>query len=166
MKCFYYLSPSLDSSKKISDDLHEAGLHDWYMHVVSKDEAGLKKRHIHSSNYLETLDLPGGTLVGGSIGFVVSLIVVGLAVQVEPFGFPLSPTVYLIMIGFLTLFGIWEGGLYGIDKQNRKIKPFRKEIEAGKYLFLVYIAKEKETTITNMMEEKNPHAKQIGRAHV
>ena len=89
MKCLYYLSPTLDISKRVSDDLHEAGVLDWYIHVISKDETGLNQKHIHSSNFLETLDLFRGTTVGGIIGFIVSLIIVAVAIQTEPFGFPL-----------------------------------------------------------------------------
>ena len=43
MKCMYYLAPSLVSTHQISDDLHDVGIDDWHVHVVSKDEAGLKK---------------------------------------------------------------------------------------------------------------------------
>jgi len=53
MKCLYYLTSTLDSTRKITDDLHQAGIDDWFIHVLSKDEAGLKKEKIHSSNYLE-----------------------------------------------------------------------------------------------------------------
>ena len=158
MKCLYYLSPTLDISKKVSDDLHEAGILDWYIHVISKDESGLNQKHLHSSNYLETLDLFRGTTVGGVIGFLVSLLSIGLLVQFEPFGFPLSNTIYFIIVIFLTLFGVWEGGLYGIDSENRKIKPFHDEIESGKYLILVYAAKEEEDKIISMMKVKHPES--------
>ena len=57
MKCLYYLAPTLDSTHGISDDLHEVGVKDFFVHVISRDEAGLKQQHIHSSNYLETLDI-------------------------------------------------------------------------------------------------------------
>lgn len=56
MKCLYYLAPMLASTRTISDDLHAIGVKDWYIHVISNDEAGLKKERIHSSNYIETLD--------------------------------------------------------------------------------------------------------------
>jgi len=162
MKCFYYLSPTLDISKKVSDDLHEAGLLDWYLHVISKDEDGLNQKHIHSSNYLETLDLFRGTTVGGAIGFVFALFVVAMAVVFEPYGQPLSNTVYFLILLFFTLFGVWEGGLWGIDSENKKIKPFHDEIEKGKYLVLVYAAKEEEESITGMMKTKHPESKLVG----
>ncbi len=57
MKCMYYLAPSLLSTHKISDDLIDLGIADWFVHVISKDAAGLKKEHLHSANWLETHDL-------------------------------------------------------------------------------------------------------------
>ena len=161
MKCLYYLSPTLDISKRVSDDLHEAGVLDWYIHVISKDETGLNQKHIHSSNYLETLDLYRGTTVGGVVGFIVSLIVVALAVKFEPFGFPLSNSIYFLMILFITLFGVWEGGLYGVDSENKKIRPFHDEIKAGKFLVLVYAAKEEEAKIKEMMAKKHPESRLV-----
>jgi len=161
MKCLYYLSPNLDISAKVSDDLHEEGLEDFYLHVISKDEAGLVQKHIHSSNYLETLDLFRGTTVGGVIGFTVALLASIYAYKAQIFGQEIPNLMYIIFILFVTLFGIWEGGLYGVDSENQKIKPFHDEIENGKYLVLVYAEKEQEESIRNMMERKHPESKLV-----
>ena len=71
MKCMYYLAPSLVSTHNISDDLHEVGIDDWYIHVISKDEAGLKNEKIHSSNWFETTDLLRIGFIGANIGFII-----------------------------------------------------------------------------------------------
>jgi hypothetical protein len=47
MKCLYYLAPTLESTRAVSDDLHRVGIKDWFIHVVSNDEAGLKRERIH-----------------------------------------------------------------------------------------------------------------------
>ena len=78
MKCLYYLAPTLDSTHDISDDLHAVGVKDFFLHVISRDEAGLKKQHVHSSNYLETLGLIRHGFIGSAIGFLAGLIGVGL----------------------------------------------------------------------------------------
>ncbi|MFT5451955.1 MAG: hypothetical protein ACI9N9_001441 [Enterobacterales bacterium] len=162
MKCLYYLSPNLDISKKVSDDLHEAGQLDWYLHVISKDEHGLAQKHIHSSNYLETLDLFRGTTVGGLIGLALSSIAVMIALYTQYFGPDLPNVAYFMFIGFFTMFGIWEGGLYGIDSENQKIQPFHDDIKNGKYLVLVYIDKTQEDAIRSMMNVKHPESKLVG----
>ena len=46
----YYLAPSLLSTHKIADDLKALGIAEWFVHVISKDEAGLKKEQLHSAD--------------------------------------------------------------------------------------------------------------------
>ena len=64
----YYLAPTLEVTHKVSDDLHAAGLRDFFLHVIAKDESGLEREHIHSSNYLETLDILRDGFIGAAIG--------------------------------------------------------------------------------------------------
>ena len=73
MKCIYYLSPTLKSTQNISDDLHSIGIDDWFLHIHNKDESGLVKQHLHSSNYLETLDLIREGLIGAGLGLMAGL---------------------------------------------------------------------------------------------
>jgi hypothetical protein len=158
MKCFYYLAPTLDSARHISDDVHALGVKDLFLHVISKDEAGLKKQHIQSSSYLETLDLIRGGFIGSAIGFIAGLIGVGLLKYFEPFG-PNAPSILYFATGAgATLFGAWEGGLTGIATENKKLAEFHNDIEAGRYLVLIYAPKEQEATVREMMRARHPEA--------
>ena len=154
----YYLAPNLVSAHKISDDLHEAGVTDWFLHVISNDEAGLSKEHVHSSNYLETLDLVRDGAIGAMIGFFVGVIVAGILMYIKPFGPQIPEIVYLFVIIVLTLFGSWEGGLMGIASKNKKHAKFDEELKSGKYLILIYAKKHHEETIRNTMKSKHPEA--------
>ncbi len=158
MKCLYYLAPTLNETHRISDDLHDAGVNDWFIHVVSKDEAGLKKEQLHSSNYLETLDVLRDGFIGANIGFIIGVIGVALMMLLEPFGQNIPAYVYLIIIAVATMFGAWEGGLFGVDTENQKLKRFREDIDAGKYLLLIYSRMDQEDTIKTMMKERHPQA--------
>ncbi len=158
MKCLYYLTSTLDSTRKITDDLHQAGIDDWFIHVLSKDESGLKKDKIHSSNYLEQLDILRYGIIGGIAGFAVGLIAVGLFDSTKPFGPDMPGIVYYAIIGFFTLFGIWEGGLTGIASENKKIAQFHNEIEAGNNLILIYAKKASEELIKKVMVAQHPEA--------
>ena len=142
MKCLYYLAPSLDSTQRISDDLHSLGLDDWFLHVVTKDEAGLEREHIHSSNYFETLDLLHSGFIGANLGFILGVVGAGLLMLTEPFGPNMPNYVYLIIVAVATMFGSWEGGLYGVATKNQKLARFLDDIEAGKYLILIYALKD------------------------
>jgi len=161
MKCFYYLAPTLESTHQISDDLHEVGVMDWFLHVISKDEAGLKREHIHSSNYLETTDIVRDGLIGANLGFIAAVIAAGLVMLLEPFGPETPKVIYFFVVVVLTLFGAWVGGLTGIDKRNKKLKRFQGDIDAGKYLILIYAFKEQEDVIREMMREKHGEARLV-----
>lgn len=161
MKCLYYLSPSLDSTRAISTDLHAVGVRDWYIHVISKDEAGLKKRRIHASNYIETMDFMRAGLVGAYLGFAFGVLGALLLVAIKPFG-DVSSFPYILFVIFATLFGAWEGGMYGVATENKKLAPFHADIEAGKYLFLIYARKTQLATVQSMMAERHPEAEHVG----
>ena len=161
MKCLYYLAPTLDSTHVISDDLHEVGVKDFFVHVISRDEAGLQQQHIHSSNYLETLDLVRDGIIGGVLGFLVGLVGVALLEYFDPIGVEIPAFVYYALVGVATLFGAWEGGLIGIGIENRKLAKFHDDIEAGKFLILIYALKEQEEVVSKMMRERHPESELV-----
>jgi hypothetical protein len=162
MKCIYYLAPTLASVHRISDDLHDAGLNDFYLHVVAKDERGLKQEHIHSANYIETLDFVRDGFIGAAIGFLAGLLGLGLLQYFEPFGPDVPTLVYVAVVAAATLFGAWVGGLTGVDSENKKLRKFHADIDAGKYLILVYVRKHQEATVRARMQENHPEAQLAG----
>lgn len=161
MKTNYYLSPSLNSTQKIADDLKKVGVDDWFVHVVSKDESGLHKERLHSSNYLETLDVLRNGVIGALIGFIIGVFAAGALMYFKPFGPNMPEYVYLIVIVLFTLFGSWEGGLAGVASENRKLAQFGDDLEAGKYLILVYTWKKQEQAVKDMIEQNHPEVELV-----
>ena len=156
MKCLYYIAPTLDTARHISDDLHAVGVQDFFLHVIAKDEAGIEERHIPAGNYLETLDLVRDGLIGTAIGFCAGLIGVGLLGLFAPFG-PNTPNiVYFATVAAATLFGAWEGGLTGIASENKKLARFHDDIEAGRCLILIYALQEQEASVIRLLRVKHP----------
>ena len=162
MKCIYFLTPTLASTDQVSADLHSVGVKDFYLHVISRDHHGLKQHQIHSSNYFETLDIIRDGFIGAALGFLIGLAGIGLLIYFKPFGAYVIPTfVYAILVGAATLFGAWEGGLVGIDSENKKLAKFHDDLVAGKYLILVYVRKHREEVVRKMMQEKHPDAELV-----
>lgn len=158
MKCIYYLSPTLKSTHQISDDLHAIGVDDWFLHIHSKDESGLVKEHLHSSNYLESLDFIREGLIGAGIGFAAGLVMAGLAAVTDPFGAEVPLIGYAAIVFLITCFGAWVGGLTGVARENKKIANFHDDIAAGKYLILIYAKEHQIDNIQQMMKSKHPEA--------
>ena len=161
MKCMYYLAPSLVSTHQISDDLHDVGIEDWLLHVISKDEEGLKKEKIHSSNWLETTDLLRDGFIGANIGFIIGVLAAGSMMLLEPFGPGIPGIVFFFMVVVSTLFGAWVGGLTGMDSENRKLRRFHDDIEAGNYLVLIYAPKGMGVKIEEMMSARHSEARHV-----
>ena len=103
MKCMYYLAPSLFSTHQISDDLIDLGIADWFVHVISKDEAGLKKEHLHSANWLETHDLLRDGFIGANLGFMAGVAGAGAVMFLQPFGPETPGVVYFFLVVVATL---------------------------------------------------------------
>lgn len=161
MKCMYYLAPNLVSTHQISDDLHNVGVDDWFVHIVSKDEEGLKRDKLHSSNWLETTDLIRDGFIGANFGFIVGALLAFLLIFFQPFGPNVPSVAALFLVIVATLFGAWLGGLTGIDSENRKLRRFHDDIEAGKYLLLIYARKGQGEKVKAMMSDRHPEARHI-----
>ncbi len=158
MKCIYYLTSTLDSTCKITEDLHQAGINDWFIHVLSHDESGLKKEKIHSSNYLEQLDILRYGVSGAISGLVVGLIAAGLVNTTELFGSDIPNAAYYGIILFFTCFGTWEGGLISVATENKKIALFHEDLEAGSYLIIIYTKEVNEGILKKMLLTRHPEA--------
>jgi hypothetical protein len=155
MNCLYYLARTLESTHRISNDVRALGVDDSLLHVISKDEAGLQKEHVHSSNYLETLDLIRDGLLGAALGVIPGVIGVALLRYFQPFGPDVPRVVYLATVAVAILFGAWEGGLTGIATENRKLAKFHDDIERGWYLILIYTPKDQEVAVREMMRARH-----------
>jgi len=158
MKCFYYLVPTLTDTHQVSDDLHAAGIDDFYIHIVSANEAGLRQHHLHSSNYVETLDFVRIGFLGAAAGLVLGVIGCTLMSHLQPFGSNLPFFIYVLLTLAATLFGAWEGGLIGVGSENKKLARFHNDIEAGQYLILLYARKAQEETVRGMMAAQHPES--------
>ena len=144
MKCFYCLAPALMSTRQVSDDPHAAGLSDFFIHFVSKDESGLKQHHRHSSSYLETLDVVRSGFIGAGLSFVAGLAGIELLRYFEPFGPDVPALGYPMLVAVATLFGAWDGGLIGVGAQDSKLARFRDVIASGRCLKLIYVFRRKD----------------------
>ncbi len=161
MKCLYYLAPTLESTRAVSDDLHRVGIKDWFIHVVSNDEAGLKRERIHSSNYVETLDFVRTGLLGAYIGFFVGMFGAFLIMATQIFGTNTPVSTYFAVMLFGTMFGAWMGGMLGFGVESKKLSQFHEDIQSGQFLILIYSRKGSGETIKAMMREKHPESEHV-----
>ena len=159
MKRLYYLTDTLNSVSQISDDLHNKGVTDWHIHVLSKDEAGLYHRHVHSAHLFQQNDVIHSGELGAMLGGTISLITVFVLCVILPFiSEPIPPMIPLIVAAIFTLFGAWSGGLVGSMRDNYKIAQFHDDIEQGKHLIMVDVHKPQEQQVRQQLRQYHPEA--------
>ncbi|MRI34734.1 hypothetical protein EOPP23_17260 [Endozoicomonas sp. OPT23] len=155
MKRLYYLAKTLESVSKIVDDLHHEGISDWNIHVLSKDEAGLYHRHIHSAHIFQQNDVIHSGLLGAMMGIVFGT-TFSLLIEYWLHAHDLSIAIHALVAGTFTMFGAWSGGLVGVMKENYKITRFHHDLEKGQYLLLIDIHKTEETAIRQQILRFHP----------
>lgn len=158
MKRLYYLTDSLESVTQITGDLHQDGITDWHLHVLSRNEAGLYHRKVHSANVFQENDIihlgEVGAMIGGAVGLVASTLIGWL----QPFGFNPPFPFLLFQAGLFTLFGAWSGGLIGCTKENYKIARFHNDLDNGRHLIMVDVYKQQEKKIRHHLHQYHPEA--------
>jgi len=158
MKRLYYVTDNLESVDSISKDLHQKGITDWNFHVLSKDEAGLYKRHINSALPWQQFDIVHTALQGALVGLVLGFVIGYLIDQLTGFG--TASIVVMLLLGLF--FGTWTGGFIGLAHENYKVRRYHDDIEAGKYLVMVDIKKDQVEMVNNIMRRQHPEAQKSG----
>lgn len=161
MKRLYYLTGNLDSTEEISNDIHAAGITDWHFHVISKDEAGLYRRHIHGATLFQKNEAIRYGERGALMGLAVALLLTMILMADDSLAAGLSGLGYLAVFGFVTMFGAWAGGLMGLSTENRAIARFHDDLDAGHNLILIDVRREQEEAISRVMAEKHPEARLV-----
>jgi len=148
MKRFYYLVDSIAHTEQVAEAVYNCGISNWNFHVLSKDEAGLHRHHIHSATPFHRNDMlhtgERGALVGGLIGVVAAT---GVAV----FAGMLDGYALFFVVVLLTCFGAWLGGMMGMSMDNYKIARFHDDIERGRHLVMLDVRRRQEPIIRRMM---------------
>ena len=159
----YYVADDLETSQRISDELHSEGISDWNFHVLTKDIDGLYRHHIHSATPIHELDIvhtgERWAMVGALVCFVVAL-----AIHLSG-ALPWSTSSVSVLLFTLVggLFGAWQGGMVGLTRENYKIEPFHEDIEAGRYLVMVDVSNENKARVREIMNMQFPDVRFCGR---
>ncbi|NQZ11001.1 MAG: hypothetical protein HRT35_27930 [Algicola sp.] len=160
MKRLYFITQSLDSAEKISDDVHNMGVKDWNFHVMSRNEAGLYKRHIHSSNIYHDNNILRQAERGGLIGAFVGASMVLVSNFSPSIDFSIFSTLGVIV--FLMFIGSWFGGFLGIHQESYKVAKFHDALDLGKFLVMIDVSAKNMHLIEDMMIEKHSEAQHGG----
>ena len=158
MKRLYYLTKNVESAETISHHIHDAGITDWNFHVLSKNQSGLYKRHIHSANMIQKTDVVHRIEKGLLRGLVIGLGLALVLSQIPYHGSILSfGALFAILLASILLGGL-HGSLSGYQSESYKIKPFHHKIEQGFFLIMIDVPASQVTMVEELMQSKHPEA--------
>jgi len=147
MKRLYYLTNSIDSAEKISDDLHLKGVTDWNFHIMSKNKENLDSHHLHQASFFFH-ERDGFRMAerGAIVGVLAGLFaMVGFLMATPELSLEYT-IISMLSLGLVTMilvaFGVGLGAIYGLDYENIKVKRFHDQLEQGQYLIMIDSKKE------------------------
>ena len=154
MKRIYFLVPSINATKRIIDDIISEKIEEKHIHVIAKP--GTPLEDLPEASMLQKSDfvpaVEQGLALGGATGALVGLVAVAL---------PPASTVIAggaLLLGSLAgaSIGAWVSGMVGLSIDNRRIKEFESAIEAGHFLVLVDVPKDRVEEIENLVKRHVP----------
>ncbi|WP_077529003.1 hypothetical protein [Vreelandella utahensis] len=157
MKRLFYLVDRMDSVEAISEDLHQEGITDWRFHILSRDEAGLFTRKLHSASLFDRTDLPRYTERGAIAGGLFALAFITTAQWTQAFAMPTAAWIALFL--FMVAAGAFLAGFGGIGAENYRIRRFHDAIENGEHLVMVDVRKKDEQRMKELMAQRHPEAR-------
>jgi len=156
----YFLLPDLGSAIQTANDLLLARVEDRHMHFLAR--RGTSLGNLREANYLQKSDAVHGAelgfVVGGVGGFLIGIYIY----LTPPEGVALQLVTVLISTMIGALFGTWAASLVAMSVPNSRLKPFQKDIDAGKILLMVDVPPSRIEEIQDLVHRRHPEATDHG----
>ena len=154
MQRLYYLTEQLSCARSAADAAACCGVDGGHFHVLSHDEAGIKKHHLHAATPIHQLDIVRSGERGFIFGLVAAFFLISAMSQwtgwFDRFGLVAITGVAAISIGFFT----WLGGLVGVQAEHYKIRRFHNAIERGAYLLMVDVGRKNRARVVDLLSRQ------------
>jgi uncharacterized membrane protein len=152
----YFLTPGVESAKKIVNELLLSHVEEKHIHVIAKEgtpledlpEAKLAQR----SDLLPALER--GVTAGGATGMLVGII----AVTFPPASLVLGGGAVLAITLAGAGFGALMSTMVGVGIPNSRIQQFQDSIEKGELLMMVDVARDRVDEIDELVKKHHPEA--------
>lgn len=154
MQRIYFLVPDINATKSIVNDLLLARIEEKHIHVIAR--RGTPLEDLPEASLLQKTDfIPAveqGMALGGTTGALAGLVAIAL------------PPASTVVAGGILLatslagagIGAWVSGLVGMTMGNRRLKEFEDAIEAGHFLVLVDVPRERVAEIEERIKQHLP----------
>ena len=150
----YFLLPDLGSAIRTANDLLLARIEDRSMHFLAK--RGMSLGELHEANALQKSDAVHGAELGFVIGGVGGFLIGIYIYLTPPDGVALQLVTVLISTAVGAVFGAWAASLVAMSVPNSRLKPFQKDIAAGKILLMVDVPPSRIEEVRDLVSRRHP----------
>jgi len=162
MRRLYFLTPGIDSTKKIVDELLLARIEVRHIHIAAADHHALTEANLPEANLLQESDfIPAverGLAIGGATGVLAGI----AAVAIPGIGLALGGGA-ILGIGLAGAgVGAWLSSMIGISAPSSRLKDFEDAIASGELLMMVDVPKGRVEEITELVRQHHPEAEVEG----
>jgi anti-sigma factor RsiW len=160
MKRIYFLSPDLETTRRIVDDLLLARIEERHIHVLAK--RGTPLEELPEATLMQKSDfvpaVQRGLALGGGSGVLAGLVAIAL-----PGASPVIAGGVLLGTALAGAgIGAWLGGMVGMNVGNTRLRRFEKAIESGQLLVLVDVPRARVEEIETWIKQHLPRAQLKG----
>ncbi|WP_027857343.1 hypothetical protein [Marinobacterium jannaschii] len=146
MKRFYFVSDNLSELEAAERELEASGIPHQQIHHLDAAEIFHEKQQMEHGAMWQQKEVVRGTLRGGLIGLVLSLLLLWLCWwggAVEQLGW--SP--FLLIALAVLVFSVWEGSFIGLKRVRTKFNAFLKVVRHGRHAIAVEIYGKQEAVL-------------------
>lgn len=137
MHTLMYLMPRLDIADAMVASLRQMGVSEDAYRVVSQDEDGIRRHHLHDATLLDKTDVVHAGERGGLIGAMLGLVFASVLLATQPLGVAFGWGGMMLSVLLIALFGAWVGGMVGLSHEHYKLAPFHDALACGHYLLMI-----------------------------
>ncbi len=156
----YFLLPNVASARKMLDDLLLARIEERHIRFLAR--RGTLPPDLPEATVFQKTDLVHGAELGMAIGGVAGVLGGLVVVFFPPEGVSLQLVTILVTALLGALFGAWVASLAASAVPNSRLKPFEKDIEAGKVLMIVDVPFRRTHEIMELVHRTHPEASDHG----
>lgn len=156
----YVVLPDLASAIQTANDLLLARIEDRHMHFLGR--RGMSLGDLHAASFLQKSDLRHALVLGVGLG-VFGGLCLGIYLKLTPIGnytFDIGTLLLCVLGG--GMFGGWAATMIGVSTPAKELKPFEKDIKAGRILLMVDVPTARVEEIHAMIQQRHPEASDRG----
>ena len=156
----YFVLPDLKAAQQTMNDLLLARIEEKHIHCIARRDAPMDG--LHEANVLQKTDLVHGAEVGIALGGIAGVVIGAVAIFGPLQSFQLQLVTILFVAVGGAVFGAWVASLKASSLPNSKLLTFTKDIDEGRYLFMVDVPARRVEEIRSLVEKIHPEAIQGG----